>query len=153
MSVPILTPEITVVLNRYLEIQAEEKRLQEEKKRLQTTLAIHLGQIGLESWNPEFEGKKVMVRISRRDSIQYDEDLLRSRLGPRFPAILAPDQKKVERNEQKVNQLLAPIIEIVGSVSREKVRNAIGQGIVRPEEFDGAFSKKKWTVTSVTRIN
>ena len=151
MSIPNLTPEIAVVLTRYLELQAEEKRLKDEKKRLQEILGGHLSRSGLQNWYPKLEGRTVAINTSQRDSVQYDEGILRTRLGSRFPVILAPDKNKVAQYEPEVHRLLEPIIEVIGSVHRDKVRAAVDQGIVKREEFEGAFSRKKWMVISVRR--
>ena len=135
------TPELEAVLARYLEIQREEKRLAEEKAGLRDVLIARLGTEQSALWHAMLAGQRVSVRHTSSVHIDYNEQLLLQRLGERYVRILRPDITKVRRNLSVVEPQLQPVLLLVGSPDREKVREAITSGIVRQDEFDGAFKK------------
>lgn len=146
-----LTPDIEAALKRYLQIQQEEARLQEEKKQLQETLARHLEQNQAGLWVPEVNGQKVKVRCTTSVSVAYDEVLLQDRLGERYAAICAPDPRKIKRHLGELDDVLKPVLGLIGSPQADKVRMAIEVGVARKEEFTGAFEKTTRRIVSVSK--
>ena len=140
-STPELTPQIEQVLIRYLHIQQEEKRIEEEKRQLRQELTSLLGAGDPYLWNPVVLGMRLSVHHRVTTSITYNEQLLLQRLGERYVKILSPDQFKLRRNLGAVEQYLEPALTLIGSPNRDKVRTAIETGIVKKEEFEGAFEK------------
>ena len=53
----------------------------------------------------------------------------------------------------EVTPLLAPLLQQVGSPSREKVKAAVESGVVERHAFDGAFTKTDSSVFSVGRTS
>ena len=151
MSIPDLTPETAAVLKRYLEIQAEMQRLQEEKAALQETLADVLARHGAAQWSPEVDGQKLKIRCTETPVVEYDERVLRQRLGERFSAILAPDIRKIRRCLGDLEPALAPYLARVGAPSPAKVRAALEGGLVTRDEFAGAFTKTVRRQVAVSR--
>ena len=143
------TPELAAVLGRYLEIQQEEKRLAEEKAGLRDILIAGLGTEQAVLWHTVLAGQRVSVRHTSSIHIDYNEQLLLQRLGERYVRILKPDITKVRRNLSVVEPHLQPVLLLVGSPDREKVRDAINGGIARQEEFEGAFKKSLRHVIAV----
>lgn len=146
-----LSEEMAGALRRYLQIQTEEQRLRDEKSALQETLARHMAQRRLAYWFPEVDGQALKVRSHETTTIEYNEDVLRERLGPRYSAILAPDIRKLRRCLAEVGPALAPFLDKVGSPSAEKVRSAVQQGLVQTGEFAGAFKKTTRRTVAVMR--
>ena len=146
-----LTPDLAATLRRYLDIQAQELRLREEKSALQDKLAAYLAPRRMTSWYPELEGQPLKVRFHEATVVEYDEPLLRERLGPRFAATLAPDLRKIRRCLPEIASALAPVMDLVGSPAPDRVRAAIEQGLVRKEEFSGAFKKSVRRTVAVAR--
>ena len=140
-STPELTPQIEQVLVRYLQIQQEEKRLEDEKERLRQLLITFLGANAPNQWSPVVCGQRITVHHRIATKITYNEQLLLQRLGERYVNILAPDPFKLRRNLALIEPHLQPVMPLIGSPDREKVRAAIETGIVKKEEFDGAFEK------------
>jgi hypothetical protein len=138
---PELPVEIEEALRRYLEIQAEEQRLKEEKTGLRDMIGEHM--VGLERkyWYPQIDGQALKVRYRETTAIEYNESLLHDRLGDRYPAILAPDLRKIRLHLDKLESLFTPVLSLIGSPSPEKVRVALENGIVNKESFTGAFNK------------
>ena len=149
---PTLTAEISQVLRRYLAIQEEERRLEEEKGQLKQRLAAHLRDLAGAFWYPEVDGQKLKVRCRRETQIEYDEVLLCQRLGPRYRQILKPDPHKVRRHLDELGDALAPVLELVGSPDRDRVKAAIASGVARREEFAGAFRRTARTLVAVSRF-
>jgi hypothetical protein len=139
-------------LARYLAIQTEEQALREEKSGLQQRIAAHMEQDGRDVWFPEVQGQRLKIRSVRSTVVEYDEEKLKVRLGERYGAILAPDPRKIRRNLGAVEAALAPFLDVVGSPSADRVRNAIERGVVRSEEFAGAFTKTARSLVSVSRV-
>ncbi|MBA4388100.1 MAG: hypothetical protein C0404_08975 [Verrucomicrobia bacterium] len=147
-----ITPptEMAGVLRRYQVLQAEEKKIKEEKALLQQRLAEHMATADLKSWYPDVDGKTLTVRRREIVEVDYNEPVLHERLGERYRHILAPDIRKIRKQLQlpEITAALAPVLDLVGAPSPDRVRAAIGQGLVTKEEFAGAFTKT--TRTSVT---
>jgi len=144
-------PLIEPVLKRYLQIQQEEQQLKEEKGRLQEALANHLGQRQLSVWNPTLNGQLLKVRCQTHVTVKYDEELLQSRLQDRYPALLAPDIRKIKLHLAKLSDTLSPVLALVGSPNPDKVRSAIETGLVPKEAFADAFTKTTRHIVSVSK--
>jgi len=152
MSAPALTPELTGILTRYLEIQHQEQKLKEEKAGLQERLAQYLEHVGATAWYPAVHGQKLKVRASSLVSVEYDEQVLRERLGNRYTEILAPDLRKIRHCLADLTPVLAPVLDRVGSPDPDKVRAAVERGTVSTADFAGAFQKHTRRVVSVARV-
>jgi hypothetical protein len=139
------------VLRRYLRIQEEEQRLKEEKSALQERLAAFLASQGESLWYPEVDGQKLKVRCQTATVVEYDEPVLQQRLGERYAAILGPDWRKIRRHLGDLEAVLLPHLGLVGSPQADRVRGAIEQGVVRREEFAGAFKKTIRRTVAVAR--
>lgn len=150
-SQPPLTPEIERTLARYLAIQAEEWRLKDEKAQLRDALLAHLAGMQDRFWFPVVGGQKLMITPRRRTAIEYDEALLRRRLGDRYPRILKPDPKKLRKHLDEIEPHLAPVLSLVGSPHPDRVRAAVLSGVVTKEEFQGAFRKELKASITVRR--
>ena len=145
-------PEIQALLTRYLSIQQQEQTLKEEKSALQERLAQHMERLGCNMWFPEVAGQKLKVRHQKDTVVEYDEEALRTRLGERYAAILEPDWRKIRHNLPALAPALAPHMPMIGSPSANKVREAVQSGIVKAEEFTGAFEKKTRHLIAVSRV-
>ena len=146
-----LTPEIEKVLGRYLQIQDESRRLDEEKARLRERLAGHLAGFTELFWFPVVAGQPLRIRVQHTTDFSYDEELLRQRLGERYVEILKPDPTKIRRHLPAVEALLRPALDLVGSPQREQVRVAVERGAVPKDAFAGAFEKVSRTTIAVMR--
>jgi hypothetical protein len=150
---PELPVEIEKALRRYLEIQAEEQQLKQEKHDLREKIGEHMADLQMKYWYPKIDGQALKVRYNETTAIEYNETLLHDRLGDRYLSILAPDQRKIRANLDKLESLFTPVLSLVGSPSPEKVRLAIEKGIVNKESFTGAFKKtvKRFVAVGKTR--
>ena len=138
---PELPVEIEKALRRCLEIQAEEKRLKEEKTGLREMIGEHMADLQMKYWYPKVDGQALKVRYNETTAIEYNETLLHDRLGDRYLTILAPDLRKIRANLGKLESLFTPVLSLIGSPSPDKVRVAVENGIVSKESFAGAFKK------------
>jgi hypothetical protein len=138
---PELPSEIEMDLRRYLEIQALEQRLKDEKAAVRERIGRHMVGLGLKYWYPMVDDQSLKVRYRETTVVEYDESLLHDRLGERYATILAPDLRKIRLHLDKLESLFAPVLSLIGSPSPEKVRTAIQNGLVSKELFSGAFKK------------
>ena len=141
-TAPELTPELTDILRRYVQNQEAEQRLREEKKHLQDELKQALQHMSGRFWFPTVDGVALKVSHSRTEQVIYDDDVLHERLGERFASVAKADLRKVRSHMAQVEPCLAPILNVVGSVDRARVKEAVENGTVRAEEFRGAFRKE-----------
>ncbi|MCX6996605.1 MAG: hypothetical protein NTV49_05855 [Kiritimatiellaeota bacterium] len=146
-----LSPELAATLKRYLELQQEEQRLREEKTVLQEKLANHMAGLRLTYWYPELEGQPLKVRCTETTVVEYDETTLKARLGPRYAAVLAPDPRKIRRHLPELSATLAPVMDLIGSPTADRVKTAIAQGLVSTEDFAGAFTKTTKRLVAVAK--
>lgn len=147
-----MTPEVENLLLRYLEIQRTAHELEDEKSALQEKLAGHLSAHHDGFWFPAVREIPLKVRFFRETEVEYDENLLQSRLGEKYRQILKPDIRKIRSRLAEIEEVLAPVIDKIGSPDRGKVREAITSGAIRAEEFAGAFRKRTRTRLSVSRL-
>jgi len=136
-----LPVEMEKALRRYLEIQAEEQKLKDEKSDLRERIGRYMADLQMKYWYPKIEGQSVKVRYRETTAIEYNETLLHDRLGDRYATILAPDLRKIRLHLDKLESLFTPVLSLIGSPSPEKVRLAIENGTVNKESFTGAFKK------------
>jgi hypothetical protein len=136
-----LTDELAGILKRYRQIQQQEKQLADEKKVLQDQLMQHLGNQST-IWNTQLEEEQLKVRYTVREQINYNETLLKERLGSRYSEILKPDINKVRKHLGEVEMLLKPALLLVGSPHRDMVKQAIHSGAVNMPDFEGAFERE-----------
>jgi len=150
---PELPVEIEKALRRYLEIQAEEQRLKEEKNNLREKIGEHMADLEMKYWYPKVDGRPLKVRYRETTAIEYNESLLHDRLGDRYLAILAPDLRKIRLHLDKLESTFNPVLSLIGSPSPEKVRIAIENGVVNKESFAGAFKKTVKRFVAVGRTS
>ena len=148
---PELTPELTDILRRYTQNQEAEQRLHEEKKQLQDELKRALQHMRGRFWYPTVDGVDLKVSHSRTEQVVYDDDVLHQRLGDRFALVARPDLKRIRQHMGQVEPCLAPILNVVGSVDRDRVKQAVESGAIRAEEFRGAFRKQTVVRLAVMR--
>jgi hypothetical protein len=146
-----LTPEMEKVLGRYLQIQDETRRLDDEKARLKSRLAGHLASFREPFWFPVVAGQALKIRVHHDIDFSYNEELLRQRLGERYTQILRPDPTKIRHHLSEVAELLRPALDVVGSPHRDQVRVAVERGAVPKDAFVGAFEKVNRTLITVMR--
>jgi hypothetical protein len=146
-----LTPEMEKLLGRYLRIQDEARRLDEEKAQLKDRLASHLAGFTEPFWFPVVAGQPLKIRVQHAVDFTYNEELLRQRLGERYTEILRPDPAKIRRHLAAVEDLLRPALNLVGSPHRDQVRVAVERGAVPKDAFAGAFEKVSRTTIAVMR--
>jgi len=135
------TSNLEDALRRYVAIQRETKRLKEEQQALRDVIARHMQAQRKMHWNTTVDAEEVGIRCIPQTVVTYDEPLLRERLGNRYAEILEIDIKKLKENLPNVTPLLSPVLNLVGTPSREKVRDAIETGGLDPNLFKGAFTK------------
>jgi len=86
------------------------------------------------------------------EKVEYDEDMLRSRLGDRYESILEPDLRKLKAALPSLGKEMEPLLDQIGSPSPDKVKKAVDSGLVDSSEFKGAFVKSTKEYVSVAAI-
>jgi hypothetical protein len=139
------------VLKRYVEIQEAVEKLEIEKKQCREKLVAHMQETGQSLWSTSLDTKQLTVRYFSKTTIKYDEALLQQRLGDKYLYLLEPDMAKIKTHLQEVTPLLQPVLQQIGSPSREKVKAAVEAGTIDRKAFEGAFTKGDASVFSVGR--
>ena len=141
------TPEIESILTKYIQRRAD---LENELKSIEQDLASRLGARNKVTVEFKAFGKKYRADIEKRSEVEYDEDLLRQRLEDRYEAILKPDIDKIARVLNDIEACFDHVLSVVGTPSPDKVKEAIEEGLVDKEEFDGAFRKTTRPFVTIT---
>jgi len=147
-----LTAGIAAVLEEYSKLQQEERDLRGRKHALQEKLKAHLRGDAKKVWYPEICGTRLKVSFRSVPQVEYDEDMLRSRLGDRYESILEPDLRKLKVALPRLGKELEPLLGQIGSPSPDKVKAALHDGVVSSGEFKGAFTKTVKEYISVAHI-
>ncbi len=150
---PNVPEQLAQILKQYSALQREERELRERKGELQKQLAAHMESLGASVWMPSVEGRHYKVRYRKSVRVTYDESLLRERLGDRYPALLAPDLKKLRNHLDAVEPYLRDVLDLVGSPTPDKVKAAIQSGQVALDDFKDAFSKSEAVHVAVSQAD
>ena len=110
--------ETANAIRRYMEIQREMSRLEQEKEELRNLIAKELEGRVPASWRPTLDAKPLVVMHGFRTTVKYDEDILRERLGDRYREILEIDGTKIRKNRELVRPLLESVLDQVGVTGR-----------------------------------
>ena len=146
-----LPEDIAQAVRRYVAIQRESAALQEERYRMRDQIAAYMARVGAATLTPEVDGTRMVVRNYVKNVVEYDEAVLKERLGQDYRLILWPDPDKIKKNLPKAAPLLMPILDEIGSPSPEAVKAAIAGGKLRKEQFDGAFERRQTQTFSISR--
>ena len=141
--------ETANAIRRYMEIQREMSRLEQEKEELRNLIAKELEGRVPASWRPTLDAKPLVVMHGFRTTVKYDEDILRERLGDRYREILEIDGTKIRKNRELVRPLLESVLDQVGTPQASRVESAIRSGAVTADEFRGAFKKTATPFVSI----
>jgi len=96
----------------------------------------------------------VKLQRHERVRIEYDDDLLRNRLGDDAWLMLSSiDRNKLKQHEQELPVWLGSYYGQIASLDRRKVRDAVEKGQVDSDLFKGAFTKDSQEVVSITRLD
>lgn len=138
------------LLRRYVEIQTERTRLEEERVALKNRLAEWMKARGEEICRIPLDSEILQITCRPKIVCDYDERLLRARLGDRYASILAPDMKRMKSFMGEVSDLLRPILGKIGAPSRELIRAEIESGRLSRDLFVGAFTRREDVFFSVS---
>ncbi len=150
---PKLTQEIEATLREYTQLQKQEQELTQRKHELQDKLKSCFRGETQHIWNPEVDGTRLKVSYRSVPQVEYNEEVLRKRLGNRYSALLEPDIRKLRAELPNLEEELKPLLDRIGSPSPEKVKAAVEAGTVSAEEFKGAFTKTLKEYVTVATLN
>jgi len=143
------TQEFVTTLARYVEVRDGINTLEAERRALAEAIGAHMAQEGRDTLSVAHGGRHYKVRRSASTRVDYDEDLLRKRLGERYLSILAVDARKVKVEAERLREWLGEHLIEVGSPDRARVKEAVEHGLVRVEEFSGAFRRETKSIVTV----
>lgn len=138
------------LLRRYVAIQGETRRLEEERLLLRDRIAERMKTENVELRQVVLDGERLQIRCQPKTVYVYDEQLLRRRLGNRYETILEPDTKRMKGFLAEVTTLLRPLLGKIGVPSRERIREEVEKGHIDKSVFVGAFTRREDLSFSVT---
>lgn len=144
--------DIKQALHAYRALQQEEAQLKERKRSLQETLKAYLRKQNSTVCFPVVDGERLKVRYRSEVNIEYDEDLLRKRLGDAYPEILEPDIRKLRKHLPELRADLQPLLGRIGTPSPEKIKLSIASGKLSKADFSGAFTKELKEYIAVSHL-
>lgn len=133
--------QLTDLLSRYALIEQQIANLHEQREALRAEIKACVVSSGQDTWRVPLSQHAYKVNVLRRENVSYREDVLRERLGEKYPLILEPDARKLRQNLDCLQPVLHPFLELIGSPSRERVRESIHSGQLAVHDFQGAFEK------------
>lgn len=146
-----LDGEAEAILREYAQLQQQEKKIRDKKLALRQRLDTHLPhETDHEIIWSNLDGKRVKISRAVKTKVNYDEKLLKQRLGGAYKEILVPDLSRIRRKMRDISDIFKPVLDMVGSPDRFRVKQAIDRGIVSPVDFDGAYEKKEEVNIAVT---
>jgi hypothetical protein len=134
--------ELSRLLEEYHKLVRQLERLNERKSQLREEIRERV--LRRESPASITVGDiEVRAFVRSATNVQYDEDALRQRLGNRYFSILDPDPKKIRQHLPELRPALEPLLEKIGSVSRERVAQQIKAGELSAQDFAGLYKKSE----------
>ena len=131
------------LLRRYVAIQGEMRRLEEERLSLRDRIAGRMKEEKAQLRQIFLDGERLQIRCQPKTVYVYDEQLLRRRLGDRYETILEPDAKRMKMFLPEVTELIRPLLGKVGVPSRERIREEVERGRIDKSVFVGAFTRRE----------
>ncbi len=138
---------IDALLAKLIRVEDELIRLDEEKKRLRQELMSAMETMGLKA--RQLGGATAVLRS--RIAVDYDDALLRERLGMKYAWIVEPVARQVKSVLLADPERYAELLCKTGKPSRKQVQLAIENAKVDPGAFQGAFTKTSITSMALRR--
>ena len=145
-------PELRELLVELRQIQQRIEAMERDKADVRAKIQTLLEQLGHDDSYVRLDHGPVGLKLKTQEKVDYDEAVLSDRLGDRYRHILVPDLKKVRRHIDDVGVLLEPKLDLIGTPSRDRVEEAIREGLVDASEFRGAFRKTTKTTLYVSKL-
>jgi uncharacterized protein (UPF0335 family) len=135
-------------------MQVEEKieGLNAEREALRAQMKSLLLESRVSGCDVQLESVLLNVRLTRHETISYDENLLRKQLKEKYPTILKPDIKKIRAHLAKIEPLLAPLLDTIGSPSRVLIKEKIESGELHVQDFKNTFQKMEKNTLYVKKL-
>jgi hypothetical protein len=143
--------ELHRLLAEYRVMEMEMARLEETRKTLRAAIQGLLEAEGKTAFAAAVNGEQILLELKTHTEIRYDETLLRTRLGNDYHRVLKPDIAKIRRHLAELGPILAPHLDIIGSPSRDKIRQLVSSGEIRLEAFRGTFQKIQKSILFVRK--
>ena len=124
-------------------IEQELSSLEEKKLLLRSQLKSLLQTIPTQEYVYAQQGVYYHLKIRPRHHYEYQRTLLEERLSkPIIQFLLEPDSKLFKPYRDQVRQLLLPILDKVGKISRDRIELALRLELLTSEQLNGAETKK-----------
>lgn len=139
------------VLVQYRKIEKELAQLEEQKLALRQQIETILVREERTFYTTILGDERIALELKQQTTIQYNEPILRQRLGKRYLRILMIDTSKIKQHLDELSAVLHPYLEKIGTPSRNLIKDAILKGEIEPSLFQGAFEKKQRTTLYVKK--
>lgn len=143
--------ELHRLLAEYRVMEKEMARLEETRRTLRAAIQGLLEAEGTSAFAAIVSGEQILLELKTHTEIRYDEALLRTRLGTDYHRVLKPDMAKIRRHLAELSPILAPYLDIIGSPSREKIRQLVSSGEIPLDAFRGTFQKIQKSILFVRK--
>jgi hypothetical protein len=142
--------DLNELLTEYHRLVLQVRELEEKKKSLRQEITTRIQ--GREFAAVQTGDHEVRATLATSTFVQYDEEGLRQRLGNRFRFILDPDPKKIQQHLPELRPVLEPFLDTIGTVSRERVKQAIEMNLLSSDDFTGLFEKETRTRLTIRLV-
>ena len=144
--------DLTALVLQLDELEGQLKQLNERKKELREQLKGALQRAGLREHATPMGDHTIRLKLRQTVKVRYDEEVLKQRLGERYSLLLEPDARRMRKHMDVVAPLLDPVLDLVGTPSRDLVAQLVKEGTFSVEDFAGAFEKEKKATLYVQRV-
>lgn len=146
--------EIRDMIEQVLKLRAQISQLEEEERRLRDAIGDYLKRDGRYLLTVLTSQGNTKLQRNERVRIDYDDNLLRNRLGDEtWLKLSSIDRGRLKQHEQELPAWLGAHYAQVAALDRRKVKEAIEAGLLDGNLFKGAFTKEVQEVVSITRLD
>jgi len=140
--------EIIDLTTQYQQVILEIDGLEQQKLQLKTQIQQYLESLQQSSISIPLDDERVSLELKQQTSIEYDEKLLKRRLGDTYLDILEIDAVKLRKWSMDTNEL-SDYMDDVGAPSPKKIEVMIENGTLDESDLAGTFKKR---ITSILYI-
>ncbi len=146
--------DLQEMVEQVLTLREQISKLEEQERQLRDAIGDQLKRDGRYLFTMPTSHGAVKLQRHERVRIEYDDCVLRQRLGDEVWLMLSSlDKNKLKQQEQNLPAWLGNHYALVASLDRRKVKEAVEAGQIDGNLFKGAFSKDIQEVVSITRLS
>lgn len=138
--------EIIDLTTQYRRVILEIDGLEQQKLQLKTQIQQYIESQQQPSISIPLDNERVSLELKQQTSIEYDENLLKKRLGDKYRDILEIDAVKLRNWSIENKEIVWHMAEYLSAPSHNKIEAMIENGKLYERDLAGTFTKRTTSI-------